>query len=417
MKKPIVPATSPSSLHPSPMPAAPPNPDIQTVPVPDLAPIPDAGPQSPPDHTAPPMTVGRWIDQMIQEENALLTQDEAKLSIIEHWEKYRRNFPLWLLDTELTVITEDDCRRHLGELRARVAARTLAESTLHVQFVFLQTLLQRAVEAGHRTTNPAAAVLRQLPPSRGRGTGIRPMAPEKALSPEALIKVLTLASCVLSPCYFVLFAVIGLAGLLMSEARVLQVGDVELDHTYLGKPRPRLRVRRLEHNGSLSIPGWQERYVDVNPVLAAILRWWIATLPSREPTTWLFPGPLPKAGSNRASRIQPGTTEWCLSKETVREQWNVLMQVYQPTGRRPSLRALQFAYFTASLTLGEDILYVSRQAGHATERYTRQVFKHWHTPQGRDHLASWSRQLSPSLRLPPSPPAPTRSSRRSSPRK
>lgn len=324
------------------------------------------------EQTPPKPTLIEFAQQQLDLERGCLAKGEGKLSTIETWQTHITVLPAWLAAKPLEDITTDDCDTYFADLQSRQAEGKLATSTITVRKKFLGSLLQRARQEGLIDQNVCAEVLGKEGKARG-GSGPREITEADTLSPDELVRVITVAACIVPPLFFVLVAVMLLTGLLGGEARALQLGDLQLDHVFAGVRRPRIHVRRIEHHGKLSLSGWEERYVDVPPLLEAILRWWIDTLRITEPTAWLFPGPLPRAGSKRAEQLAEARPDWCVAPETLKANWRKIRNCALP-GSRLSLSALRHTFCTLSLQLGEDSLYVSLQVGHRSRRYTRKVY-------------------------------------------
>lgn len=323
--------------------------------------------------TTSQLTLGEYAAQQLAFERACSANGEGKLSTVENWESLIKALPPWLAAMPLASLKRRDCERYFAELQAAQTAGNLAETTVEMRKRFLRALVQRARQADLIDSNPCAVVLRAERNAQGRGAGAREITEAQTLSAEQLVHVLVVAACVVPPLFFVLVAVMLMTGLLGSEARALQLGDLEFDHVCGGVRRPRLCVRRIEHHGTLSVAGWEERYVDVPPVLEAILRWWIATRGLTEKDAWLFPGPLPRKGSRRAQHVPPDCTNWCVPRETLDGAWRRIRSRALPTSRL-TLTALHHAFCTVSLQLGEDPLYVSLQVGHRSLKYTRRAY-------------------------------------------
>lgn len=349
------------------------------------------------------LALGQYAAQQLVLERTCYANGEGKLATVEAWGTLVKVLPSWLTAMPLSAIKPDDCKRYFAELQAQHQAGRLAKTTMGVRKRFLRSLLQRARQANLIDSNPCAALLLAEYKSRGRGAGPREVTEKQTLSPDQMVRVLVVAACAVPPIFFVLVAVILLTGLLGGEARALRLGDLQLDH-YCGQiRRPRIRVRHIEHHGTLSPAGWEERYVDVLPVLEAILRWWISTRGITEEEALLFPGPLPREGSRRAERVQPGRTDWCVPVETLTANWD-RVRLHAVPGSQLSLTALRYAFSTISLLLGEDPLYVSLQVGHRTVKYTEKIFRNFIKVPSQGAFAASTEDLraalGPALRMP-----------------
>ncbi len=315
------------------------------------------------------LTLGAYAAQQLALEQRFLAKDAAKLSTVQNWQGHINALPATLMATRLTAIGKADCEAYFAALQAG----PLADTTKETRQRFLHMLLQRARQEGLIARNPCTGVLRAQRHLQGRGVGAREVTEAQTLSAAQVVTVLVVAACAEPPLFFVLVAVMVLTGLLGGEARALQLDDLELDYRCGPRRRPRLCVRRIEFNGTVSLAGWEQRYVDVPPLLEAILRWWIATRGLTDPAAWLFPGPLPRKGSQRATQIPRGRTDWCVPTETVQASWRRIQARALPGSER-SLTALRHAFCSLSLQLGEEVLYVSVQVGHRTVKYTRQAY-------------------------------------------
>ncbi len=322
--------------------------------------------------TKPTLTLGEFARQQLERERAHLAKGEGKHSTVDTWQTSIKVLPGWMTVKPLKAITTDDCDRYFADLQDRQAAGDLAASTIRGRKVFLQTLLERAVQENRIYRNVCAEALQQE--EKQRGTAAGEIVEAKTLSHEQFVRVFVVAACVVPPLFFVLVAVILLTGLLGSEARALQLGDLQLDHVCGGIRRPRIRVRRIEHHGTLSLAGWEERYVDVPPPLEALLRWWVDTLAITDPAAWLFPGPLPRKGSKRAEQMTEARPDWCVSRETVDANWRRIRDPALP-GSRLTLSDLRHTFCALSLRLGEELLYVSLQVGHRALEHTRRGYR------------------------------------------
>lgn len=316
-----------------------------------------------------PLTLGAYAAQQLVLEQRFLAKDAAKSSTVQNWKGHINALPATLTAMPLTAIGKTDCEAYFAALQAG----PLADTTKETRQRFLHSLFQRARQEGLIDRNPCTAVLRAQRHPQGRGVGAREVTEAQTLSAEQVVTVLVVAACAVPALFYVLVAVMLLTGLLGGEARALQLGDLELEHRCGQRRRPRLCVRRIEFNGTLSLAGWEERYVDVPPLLEAILRWWIVTRGLTDPAAWLFPGPLPRKGSQRATQIPRGRTAWCVPTETVQASWIRIRARALPGSHLP-LTALRHAFCSLSLQLGEEVLYVSVQVGHRTVKYTRQAY-------------------------------------------
>lgn len=273
--------------------------------------------------------------------------------------------------------------------RKKKSKKRLAKGTVSQKWGFLQGMLGRAVTLNRISVNPAA----KLSPNGGRRAR-RPagsLQESQTMTKEELLALLNFATHGILLWAAVLFALMGLAGLRLGEARALQLSDLELDHRHPTKgPAPRIHVQRTERQGFLGPPKHgRERYVTVDPFLEQILRNYIAT---RSGAFWLFPGRGPRKTSKvRANRDRSGVAPelgWCISERAVRTQWHTLLTDAK-FGRRLSPKSLRHAFCTIALTQGESLEWVSREMGHRDVIVTQQVYGRWAQPRGLGKLADW----------------------------
>lgn len=313
--------------------------------------------------------LGEFAQQQLERERTCVANGEGKQSTLDNWQTHLKALPAWLNATPLKSITSKHCKTYFDQLQTM----ELAPSTITVRKVFLGSLLQRALQEAWIDDNPCADLLQTEANARG-GTGHREITEADTLSPEQFERVFIVAACLVPPLFFVVVAVILLTGMLGGEARALQLGDLQLNHVCGGVRRPRIRVRWIEHHGTLSLAGWEERYVDVPPLLEGILCWWIDTRGITDPAAWLFPGPLPRTGSKRAEQLTDVRPNWCVAPETLNANWRKIRDRALP-GSQLSLTDLRHTFCALSLLLGEDLLYVSLQVGHRAVKYTGRVYR------------------------------------------
>lgn len=267
--------------------------------------------------------------------------------------------------------------------------KRLAKGTVSQKWFFFKGMLKRAMKAGKIAINPAA----NLSPNGGRRARVPAgsLQESKTMTEEELMALLDFARHGLLLWAAVLFALMGLAGLRLGEARALQLSDLKLDHRHPTKGHaPRIWVRRTERQGILGPPKHgKERYVTVDPLLEQLLRIYVATLSG---TIWLFPGRGPrKTGKVRANRDRSGVAPelgWCISERTVRTQWRNLLNAAE-FGRQLSPKSLRHAFCTIALTNGESLEWVSREMGHRDVTVTQQVYGRWAQPRGLGTLVEW----------------------------
>ena len=368
-------------------------------------------------HDTSTETMGEFILSVIEAEKGKLAIGKAKYGTIHRWESNLRLLPDWLKEKRLISVTEHDCERFLKHLQTRPHfvngkagegsvprsdSPPLSEETIASKFGFLVAMLERAVkEKKGLRRNPAENV--KLSKTRKGGKDQAEIEDEDRLRRDEASHFLKLAACLCQPLLFVLFSVMALAGLRYGEARSLQLQDLQLDYTEVTemRRRPRIYVQRTEWLGVLGWPKtWVKRFVDVCPVLEAILRIWIALLP-QHPHAWLFRAPrLPREGSKRRKAIETGKhgidlTQhgWCVSPSHVREQWTKLIRVAQ-LGRKLSPLCLRHTFATLSLEAGEDLFYVSKQLGHKTTHITQRIYAKWANPKGRGAFAQVAHTMS-----------------------
>lgn len=364
-------------------------------------------------------TVEQFILQVIADEEQLLEKDEAKLGTILRWKSNLALFPDWLKTKLVIKVSEADCEKFLQYLQKRphfkthgdgkpseaAEGTTLSYDTIAGKFGFLKAMLERAVEKKVIRLNPADRV--KVPKSKKKGgRDGKAISKEDRLRGHELLTVLTTAALILPAMFFVLFAVMALAGLRVGEARTLQLGDVEFDNWIgVGKSRrrrPQLHVQRTDTAGRLGHPKtWEKRYVDIPPILEYILKWWIAQLP-QHPQTWLFrTEDLPEQGTARRKQIEISAKKfgidlerhgWCLSADQIKYPWEKLMKEVQ-LGRALSPLHLRHTFATAALEAGEDLYYVSKQLGHKTIELTQNTYANWAQPEPRGLFARAMEEL------------------------
>ena len=267
--------------------------------------------------------------------------------------------------------------------------KRLAKGTVSQKWGLLKGMLGRAVLLGKISVNPTAT----LSPNGGRRARVPAgsLQENQTMSHEELMLLVTFALREIVLWAAVLFALMGLAGLRLGEARALQLSDLELDHRHPTKGHaPRIHVQRTERQGVLGPPKHRRpRYVAVDPLLERILRDYIATLSG---TIWLFPGRGPrKTGKVRTNRDRSGVAPelgWCISERAVRTQWLNLLNATE-FGRQLSPKSLRHAFCTIALTRGEALEWVSREMGHRDVIVTQQVYGRWAQPRGLGKLADW----------------------------
>ncbi len=276
-------------------------------------------------------------------------------------------------------------------------ARGYAKGTVSQKWGFLRRMLEAAKKAGKIPFNPAV----NLSPNGGRRAR-RPASPleeSKTLNQEELTQVLAIAAREAAReaarWVVVLLALMGLAGLRFGEARALQLGDLELDHTNpQNVPTPRIHVRRTERIGILGPPKHgRDRYVSVTPVLAELLRCYLAYLHVAKPgTIWLFPGRGPKSIGKVRDNFERGghdpALKWCIAERTARKHLKPVLEAAN-LGRRLSPKSFRHAFCTIALTQGESLRWVSAEMGHRDVMVTQQVYGRWAQPRGLGKLVEW----------------------------
>ena len=386
-------------------------------------------------------TVEEFIGQIIADAEKRLEKNKAKHGTILRWKSNLALLPQWLKVKPIIKVSEADCEKFLQYLQERphfkshgagkpskaAEGTTLSDDTIAGKFGFLKAMLQKAVEKKVIRLNPAARV--KVPKAAKGGWGAQPIEEEDRLKKSELTTVMKKAFEVLAAMFFVLFAVMALAGLRVGEARTLQIEDLEFDY-WVGegkdqRRRPRIYVRRTDTAGRLGpTKTWATRYVDMTPALERILKWWIAPLP-KHPQTWLFrTDELPERGTARRKQIEISAKKygidlerhgWCLSADQIKYPWTKLMK-HVRLNRPLCPLNLRHTFATLALEAGEELIYVSKQLGHQTIVLTQKIYAKWADPESRGMFASAMKALHlPTIlpQIPASPPerseAPTHS--------
>jgi len=282
------------------------------------------------------------------------------------WEAYERDGRLRLLpvlaDVPLGRLDVERVRDLMDAWTEAMDAGELAAKTINNTHATLVVCLNAAVEDGLLTTNPAARV-RRLPPAHVEREYLR------------LHEITVyLDSC--REVYRPLAEVLIGAGVRISEALALRVGDLELDNT-----GGVIVVYRSAKRGAIgSTKSDRFRPVEIGRSLADVLR---AHLARRDPgglgrdaLVYTMPARIRKREPGRwAGRGDGGP----MDRTTVSRDWH--KQALQDAGLRDMpLHALRHTAAAAWLAAGNSLMYVQRQLGHAdiatTERYYGHLERH-----------------------------------------
>jgi integrase len=251
----------------------------------------------------------------------------------------------------------------------RVEAGEVAAKTVNNALGALVVCLNAAVKQRVIATNPAAGVER-LP---------RAHVERQYLRLHEIPAYLEACIAVYRPVAEVLLG----AGLRVSEAIALQVGDIELDPTggfiRIYRSQKKARGGTLAHG---STKGDRFRSVEIGPQLARVLEEQISRRgelargdPAEAP---LFVMPLRRRKAQRGHWARAGEPA-CLDRNTISRDWH--KQALQDAGLRDMpLHSLRHTAAAAWLAAGNSLMYVQRQLGHAdintTERYYGHLERH-----------------------------------------
>jgi integrase len=172
------------------------------------------------------------------------------------------------------------------------------------------------------------------------------------------------------------------AGLRISEAIALQVGDVELERTggFLRVYRSQTKARGGTQPGSTK--GDRFRSVEIGPQLAQVLTSQLQhrseAVGGDRPDAYLFVMPVRIRKAQRGRWAGTGEPA-ALDRNTVSSDWH--KQALQDAGLRDMpLHSLRHSAAAAWLAAGNSLMYVQRQLGHAdistTERYYGHLERH-----------------------------------------
>ncbi len=222
----------------------------------------------------------------------------------------------------------------------RLRGLGIGPAALRNSWIALSAALEHAVGLGLLNDNPAHGTLKRLIPAP-RGAAALP----RALTRDELAAFLAVLPST-APHLEDLFLVLATTGLRIGEALGLEHADVDLE-------RARLRVTRTWTERTLGPPKHGPRTIDVPPTLVSRLALRLATVPGR----WLFPS---------HQRARPWT----------RENVDYFMRkaCHRAGIRRATPHQLRHTYATLMLEATGDVVYVSRQLGHASVKLTCDVY-------------------------------------------
>jgi integrase len=264
----------------------------------------------------------------------------------------------------LGAISVDDVREIVADLAEAVEAGELAAKTVNNALGTLVVCLNSAVVDGLLPVNPALRVQR-LPPAHIERDYLRL---------DEIPRYLDACSAVYRPLAEVLIG----AGLRISEALALRVGDLELDEA--GGTVVVYRSRKRDGVGSTKSDRF--RAVEIGPALCSVLsdqvarRAELAAGEHRGVVLFVMPLRTVKRSNGRWESADVGGP---LDRNTVSRDWHK-DALEDAALRDMPLHALRHTAAAAWLAAGNSLMYVQRQLGHAdistTERYYGHLERH-----------------------------------------
>lgn len=254
---------------------------------------------------------------------------------------YERTFRIHVLpllgDWELTALRRSTVRNAL----LAIYATGLAPATVRKCHIALAAMLSAAEAQGYIPENPAHRAMRGLIQRKRNGAAVG-----KAMTRDQVAQFLETATRV-TPRFADLFHTIAGAGLRISEALGLQPAHVDLQNRRLF-----VCSQWLEHEVDLP-KGKRVRYVDLSHSLATRL----GRLMQDEPR-WLFQNPITWRPWDRSA--------------VHRAMKTVLAEARLPS--RFSVHSLRHTWATLALEESNDLVWISRQLGHASLATTTDVY-------------------------------------------
>lgn len=261
-------------------------------------------------------------------------------------------------------LSVDDVREFVAELAEAAEAGELASKTVNNALGTLVVCLNSAVADGLLSVNPAPRVQR-LPPAHIERDYLRL---------DEIQRYLDACSAIYRPLAELLIG----AGLRISEALALRIGDLDLGET--GGTVVIYRSRKNEGVGSTKSDRF--RAVEVGPTLCSVLRDQVARRAElaagdrAAAVLFVMPVRTVKHGTGRWESAGVGRP---LDRNTVSRDWHK-DALEDAALRDMPLHALRHTAAAAWLAAGNSLMYVQRQLGHAdvstTERYYGHLERH-----------------------------------------
>ena len=258
----------------------------------------------------------------------------------------------------------DDVREFVAELAEAAEAGELASKTVNNALGTLVVCLNSAVADGLLSVNPALRVQR-LPPGHIERDYLRL---------DEIPRYLDACSAIYRPLAELLIG----AGLRISEALALRIGDLELGET----GRTVVVYRSRKNDGIGSTKSDRFRAVEIGPTLCSVLRDQVARRAElaagdgAAAALFVMPVRTVKHGTGRWESAGVGRP---LDRNTVSRDWHK-DALEDAAIRDMPLHALRHTAAAAWLAAGNSLMYVQRQLGHAdistTERYHGHLERH-----------------------------------------